>query len=509
MSGSENPPESTQAREQAEGAALSGKYAGFPLPVADALRVLKNFLSQTGANLVAQAFAFFSTAYVARRVQAEGFGWIGFAQGFLTYFTLITDLGLRTIGMREVAKHRDEVSRWVGHILGLRVLLASASTLVFLGTVVLLPKSAGYKLFLAEYGLMIFTSALLLDWAFQGLERMELVALGETLRAAGFLALVLIGLHHRSQIFRLPLFTVLSQLFPVALLMGIFRWKFHRIRPTFDWSAWKDLLKQSLPISLGGLTLQFATGLDVVLLGFLRPESEVGFFSAASRLAFMPTSFTAVLGFAMFPVMARYWKDEPSRLGEIVRVLGRVLVLMALPMVVAGWVFAPQVLSLVFGRAFLPAASSFRILLGYLLLAHIYCPFYYLLPACGKEKAFMRAMMTGAVVGLAANIVLTPLWGGPGAASAKVLAHAAILLSMYRTTRKEIFSMSLSHDLLRSAVIATPMGLLMALTPAPWLVKLGAGLIAYGCLMVIWHRRMGTGIVHAISMNRRPVEGEG
>src|SRR5207245_1520564 len=166
---------------------------------------------------------------------------------------------------------------------------------------------------------MIFTSALLLDWAFQGLERMELVALGETLRAAGFLALVLIGLHHRSQIFRLPLFTVLSQLFPVALLMGIFRWKFHGIRPTFDWSA---------------------------------------------------------------------WKDEPSRLGEIVRVLGRVLVLMALPMVVAGWVFAPQVLSLVFGRAFLPAASSFRILLGYLLLAHIYCPFYYLLPACGKEKAF-------------------------------------------------------------------------------------------------------------------------
>ena len=121
----------------------------------------------------------------------------------------------------------------------------------------------------------------------------------------------------------------------------------------------------------------------------------------------------------------------------------------------------------------------------------------------------MRAMMTGAVVGLAANIVLTPLWGGPGAASAKVLAHAAILLSMYRTTRKEIFSMSLSHDLLRSAAIATPMGLLMALTPAPWLVKLGAGLIAYGCLMVILHRRTGTGIVHAISMNRRPVEGEG
>ena len=69
-------------------ATLAAEPQNFPLPLADGLRVLKNFLSQAGSNLAAQAFAFFSTAYIARRLQAQGFGWIGFAQGLLTYFTL-------------------------------------------------------------------------------------------------------------------------------------------------------------------------------------------------------------------------------------------------------------------------------------------------------------------------------------------------------------------------------------------------------------------------------------
>jgi len=495
MSGSENLRESTQAREQAEGAALPGKYADFPLPVADALRVLKNFLSQAGSNLLAQAFAFFSTAYVARCVQAEGFGWIGFAQGFLTYFTLITDLGLRTIGMREVAKHRDEVSRWVGHILGLRVLLASASTLVFLGTVVLLPKSAGYKLFLAEYGLMIFTSALLLDWAFQGLERMELAALGEVLRAGSYLALVLFALHSRTQIFRVPIFTVLSQLFPVALLLGVFWRNYHVLRPTVDWVAWKALLRQSLPISVGGLTLQLATGLDLVLLGFLRPASDVGYYSAATRLAFLPSSLTGVLGFAMFPVMARSWKSQPQRLGSMTRHLIRALILMIVPVVTAGCLLAPSLLSLVFGRGFLPAVLSFRILLGYLLVTHIYCPFYYLLPACGKERAFMKGMMAGAVFGAAANLLLIPLYGAPGAAVAKVLAHLVILFYLYRTTCREIESVPLPAELWRSALLALPMALVILLTPGEWLAKLGAGLAAYLGVVAIAERKILAKIV--------------
>jgi O-antigen/teichoic acid export membrane protein len=479
MSGSGNPLEPTLALQQPEGAALSGRHASFPLPVAAALRVLKNFLSQAGSSLLAQAFAFFSTAYVARCLRVEGFGWIGFAQGLLAYFTLMTDLGLRTVGMREVAKHHEDVPTCVGYILGLRLALAGISMAVFLAVVVLIPKSAAFKWFLAEYGFIILTSAVLLDWAFQGLERMELVALGEVLRAGSYLALVFVGLHRPSQILRIPIFTVLSQLLPVTLLLAIFWRSFQGIRPALDWMVWRDLLRQSLPISAGGLTLQLATGLDIVLLGFLRPASEVGYYNAAFRLVFMPTSFTTVLGFAMFPVMARYWKEQPEKLGSITTYLGRVLLLMGFPLVIAGWFFAPSVLTLVYGRGFLPATLCFRILLGFLLVSHIYTPFFYLLPACGKEKGFMKGMMAGAAFGLPANLILIPLYGAPGAALAKVLAYAVIVAYVYRLTGQEIAPVRLLNELSRSILVATPMVVLVWLVPGGWWVKLGVGLIVY------------------------------
>lgn len=455
------------------------ELGALPISVSGALRILKNFVSQAGSNLVAQGFAFFSTAYVARCLQAEGFGWIGFAQGFLGYFTLMTDLGLRTVGMREVARHREEVSKWVGHILGLRIALASISFVLFVAVIATLPKSKEFRLFMVEFGLLIFTSALLLDWAFQGLEQMELVALGDVLRAAGYLGWVLIGLHAPSQIFRVPSLMVLSQLLPVSLLVGIFWRRWGRIRPRFDLAVWKDLLRQSLPLSLGGLALQFATGLDVVLLGLLRPASEVGYYSAAFRLAFLPNNFTTVLGFAMFPAMARCWTDQPEKMGRIVQYLSRILILMVLPVVIAGWFFAPWVLALVFGQGFVPATLSFRILLGYLLVVHLYCPFYYLLPACGKERAFMKGMMAGAALGLVANVTLIPLYGPAGAAAAKALAHAAVLLYMSRMTKREIVAVPILRELLRSVLVAVPMVALMWLVPAGWWVKLGIGLTAY------------------------------
>ncbi len=476
-------------------AILVAEPQNFPLPLADALRVLKNFLSQAGSNLAAQAFAFFSTAYIARRLQAQGFGWIGFAQGFLTYFTLVTDLGLRTIGLREVAKHSQEVAKWVSPILGLRIALACLSFTLFLGTVALLPKSREFKWFLVEFGFLIFASAFFLDWVFQGLERMELPALGEVLRTASYLGMVLVGLRGPSQIFRIPVFTVLSQLLPVGFLLGIFWRQFHTLRPSIDVAAWKNLLRQSLPLSVGGLAAQFATGLDVVLLGLLRPESEVGYYSAASRLVFLPSGLTGAIGFAMFPVMSRYWKDQPSKLGLLTRYLGKLLVLIGFPTVIGGWFSAPSFLSFVYGRGFLPATLSFRILLGYLLVAHIYCPFFYLLPACGKEKAFMKSMMAGAVVGVLANLTLIPFYGAPGAAIAKVLAHLVILLDMHRATCKQIVPVPLAKDILRSALLAMPMGVVMVLTPAGWLVKLGAGLTAYLGLLAASERKVWARVI--------------
>jgi O-antigen/teichoic acid export membrane protein len=401
--------------------------------------------------------------------------------------------------MRDVAHSPEDVRERVNQILGLRLALGSLSFVLFVSMVVVLPKPAEFKHFLLLYGFLIFTSSSLLDWAFQGLERMELVALGEVLRAGSYLALVVVGLHNRSQIFRIPIFTLLSQLLPVGLLFGVFWRKYQVIRPTVDWVAWKDSLRQALPISIGSLALQFGSGLDVVLLGLLGRESEVGYYRAASQLVAVPGNFTVLFGFVMLPVMARYWKHQPEKLTALTRFTGRLLIMAVLPIVVGGSMFASSALPLVFGHGFQGSVPVFRILLGYFLVAHLYCPFFYLLLACGKQKQFMKCFLAGAVVALVGNLMLIPLYGTRGAALATVAWHSTILIGQYRACRS-IVSLSVGRDLLRMIPPAALMALIMWVTPAGWLVKLAVGAGAYVGLIAIWERKTCMQVVRSLHL---------
>jgi peptidoglycan biosynthesis protein MviN/MurJ (putative lipid II flippase) len=107
----------------------------------------------------------------------------------------------------------------------------------------------------------------------------------------------------------------------------------------------------------------------------------------------------------------------------------------------------------------------------------------------------MKAMVAGAVFGVVANLILIPVYGGPGAAVAKVLAHAVILFSMYRTTWKELVPVPLLKGLLRSMVLAVPMVIAMGVTPGVWPVKLGLGLAIYVVTVAIGERSLLAGLV--------------
>ena len=168
---------------------------------------------------------------------------------------------------------------------------------------------------------------------------------------------------------------------------------------------------------------------------------------------------------------------------------------MALPIAIGAWFFAPAFLSLVYGQGFLPAVFPFRILLGYLLLAHIYCPFYYLLQACGKEKAFMKCMMAGAVVGMGANVILIPAYGSTGAALAKVAAHGIMLVFMYRATCRGIVMVPLVKEVLRSMALAVPMVIALWLTPWVWPISLGIGLTIYAAVVALYTRKAWLGVL--------------
>ena len=102
----------------------------------------------------------------------------------------------------------------------------------------------------------------------------------------------------------------------------------------------------------------------------------------------------------------------------------------AVPIVVFGEALAPQIITVLFGVAYLPALPSVALLLLNALVVSLNIGFGTPLIAVGRQRLFSRVMTTGAAFGLVFNLILIPPFGINGAAVATLIDEVAILIML-------------------------------------------------------------------------------
>ena len=138
-------------------------------------RIDKNFLWLTAANIVGSLFSALLAIYLARVLEAEYFGYLSYATALVFYLFNFVDLGLTTYGIREVAKDRLAVSRYVSNIVSFKLIMAGTLFIIFAILFFFTAQPPILMLVMLETLLMLFASALATEWAFQGMEKMHMV----------------------------------------------------------------------------------------------------------------------------------------------------------------------------------------------------------------------------------------------------------------------------------------------------------------------------------------------
>jgi len=127
-------------------------------------RIAKNFLSLSSGEIISRIFSFIAIVYLARILGVENFGKIGFAQAILVYFMIITELGLTTLGTREIARAKNKIDGYAGNIAAFRLVLAVAAfcLLCLFTSIINIPGETRYLMMF--YGLSLYSSSLHWDW---------------------------------------------------------------------------------------------------------------------------------------------------------------------------------------------------------------------------------------------------------------------------------------------------------------------------------------------------------
>jgi O-antigen/teichoic acid export membrane protein len=468
------------------------------LPRADATgmssgprRRLGNIVALLGANVVGRLLTLLYVTLVARLLAPEGFGLLVTVTAYLTIFGAVTDFGVTTIAVRDVARDPGLAAAYLRRALLLRGGLAAAAylELALCGAVAGYPPDQQRLLWVG--GLSLFPLAV--TGAFTAIltahERIAPVAGLSTLGAAVMLASAWPVLVAGWGVTGLLAVLVGVNLLQAALAAG---WALRIVRPAAAgegaWQAAGRLLGRAWPYGCFTVLAMVHLRMATLVLSTAEGPEAVGLYNAAFKLVEALTALPVALMGGLFPLMAAQSREGATGpLGETYRRGVRVLALLALPVAVGLTLLAAPVVELVYGAGYDRAAPVLRILVWGLALLYLNAPVGQVIFTSDQGRRFLpwALLNTGGYAVLTALLVARH--GIAGAAVAYVVAEATGFAIQLRFVRSTVGRLpSLPAILWRPAVAAAVMGgvvaLGLALDVGP-LLLVPVGAVVYGAML--------------------------
>ncbi len=390
-------------------------------------RVARNTAVLAAGQLILVGSVGLWTIMVARYVGPDAFGVYAYAQAALTILSVVASLGLDPLLTRDVAQQPDEGLRYLATFGAIRAVLMA---LILVGAF-LAARTARYP---AERALI--TMLVGLNVAVMGLNTLTSAmlsaheAMGYTVIGQSANYLLTLGLGALAVWLRQP-FALLLALSAGASLVQLglnahFAARLGRRPGTaprplpFPAARTLGLLRTALPFTLMQLISTLRTYAPALLLQLLTAsDAMVGYFAAAQRLHAVTVIVPDMLLQAIFPAFSGAYARERTRFPGMFERAYRYLMLATVPLALFLWVLGPQLVALLYGPRYGPAASALQVL-SLALLGGVGWVMGPALLAMGRQTAY--ALIYIATMGAAAGLAVwtIPRYGAAGAAAALV-----------------------------------------------------------------------------------------
>jgi O-antigen/teichoic acid export membrane protein len=426
-------------------ARLVGAFAGADAAAGDAKAqrtVVLGTIGSVSLNAVTLVINFMLAVVLARTLGTAGYGAYAVALAWAMFLSVPASLGIAPLVVRHVAAYAQR-EKW-GLLRGVirranqAVVLAATAVVVVAGVVGLVLRDAQPEIvgpFLIGLLLVpLISLTLLRHAAIQGLHRVILARLPDTLVLPGALlvfaliaAWVLGDRFTASWAISLNVAAAaLAFVVGAALLKWALPEQVRRSRPEYEHRDW---FRSALPLFVMSLLLTVNNQVGTILLGALDSAGAAGMFNVAARAAMFTSFLFLAATYPLYPNIARLWTMGDS--AAIQHLLSRAIRIVSIFSVVTAVVFvafADQILG-IFGGGFAGASVALRILVAGELVKVVMGFGGVALVMTSHEKSMARAATLGVALNVSVALVLIPLWGVEGAATASAV--SAVVSSAY------------------------------------------------------------------------------
>jgi O-antigen/teichoic acid export membrane protein len=452
-----------------------------------AQRLVKNTSVLMVSQIIGYVLAFFYSIYAARYLGAEGFGVLSAALAIAGIFSILADLGLSNLTVREVAREPKLASKYLGNSIMLKILL-SVITFVLIALVGYLsgyPSEKANVLYFITLSLILNSFGGIFNAIFQAYEKMEYQSVGQILNNVLMFVGIFMAIGYQFNIVAFAIVYFLASAITLIYTVIICLWKFVLPKIEFDFSFWRLTLKEALPIAISGIFALIAFRVDIVMLEIFKGSVAVGWYSAAYKLMEALLFFPSMYTVSVYPLLSKFYMDSRQSLEISYYKSFKYLLIISLPIVAATTILAPKIILLLYKTGYSESIIALQILIWAL-------PFIFLSYVLGsaivsinKQVEVVRITFMTMLINIVLNLILIPLWGFVGAACVTVITEICLFISYYYIVSRHICTVSAKKVLIKPVIASAVMCIFIVLTDLNLFLEIILAAIIYFVILFL------------------------
>lgn len=237
--------------------------------------------------------------------------------------------------------------------------------------------------------------------------------------------LFLIGSHY----YALPeYFTFLDYTLGIAItvVIGYFIAFFKNKIISIPNLSYKEILRKSLPMMVGSMFLMLLNWSDILMLGKMESEENIGIYNAAFKIGYAALFFIGSMNVVVMPKISELFHQ--NNYGEMKKVVNRatqVVIILTVPFVLVIVIFSKEILG-IYGEGFVKGSTCLILIVLGALINAMTGNVDQILNMTNNHKIVRNIFFVGFVLNVVLNLFLIPRFGIEGAALSSFIINVVV-----------------------------------------------------------------------------------
>ena len=414
------------------------------------MSIKKNYLYNLLRVFNQLLFPMLTIPYISRILGAEGIGTVEYFIAIASYGLMISSFGLSqhiSIEIAQLKNNSMQLKKKAISAFNFQLLVTLLGGVLFIVISLLLGISDKLMIFIFLFKILL--NVFRVEWYFIGKEDFKYIALRDLAVKISFLIIIFSFITDKSDIYYYALALVLgdglANLFNIKKMVKELQINIYELLK-INYEDLIEIYKGSLPFFFAGLAITIYITIDKIMLGQILGQSYVGYYSMSDRLVRIAMGITLALAVTITPRLAYYYQHDKSKYFELLNKSTKFILMLTIPMFTGISLMANDIVLLVFGKEFLPAVLTLKILSTFLIIV----PFanilgLQVLNVVGEAKKYTISVIVAVVINIILNFILIVKFKHHGVAAASIVAEIVGVLVQAYFVRK-LFKLDIIFD---------------------------------------------------------------